>query len=172
MVIGFTTRDTVLFYIMVAIAQVTSSMALGAAAATTQDLVLPRMRGAATATFFLGTTLIGLALGPYLAGFLSQAFGDLGYGVHRAAGSRADLAGRPALPLPRAAGGRSEPPRPGPRRRRGDLAGDCRRRTAQAMRSPLLPLGSVRSSSALAWITNAAPSASSIGVAPRMPSGS
>ncbi|HZG45030.1 MAG TPA: MFS transporter [Allosphingosinicella sp.] len=81
MVIGFTTRNEVLFYIMTLIAQVTSSMALGAAAATTQDLVLPRMRGAATATFFLGTTLIGLALGPYLAGYLSQAFGDLGYGV-------------------------------------------------------------------------------------------
>ncbi len=81
MIIGFTTRNEVLFYIMVAIAQVTSSMALGAAAATTQDLVLPRMRGAATATFFLGTTLIGLALGPYSAGLLSQLLGDLGYGV-------------------------------------------------------------------------------------------
>ena len=81
MLIGFTTREPVLFYLMVAIAQVTSSMALGAAAATTQDLVLPRMRGAATATFCLGTTLVGLAMGPYMAGFLSQAFGDLGYGV-------------------------------------------------------------------------------------------
>jgi len=81
MVIAFTTRDDLLFYVMTLIAQVTSSMALGAAAATTQDLVLPRMRGAATATFFLGTTLIGLALGPYLAGYLSAAFGDLGYGV-------------------------------------------------------------------------------------------
>jgi len=81
MVIAFTTRDHLTFYIMVAVAQVTSSMALGAAAATTQDLVLPRMRGAATATFFLGTTLVGLSLGPYFAGFLSAALGDLGYGV-------------------------------------------------------------------------------------------
>jgi MFS family permease len=81
MILAFTTREEALFYPMVLIAQVTSSMALGAAAATTQDLVLPRMRGAATATFFLGTTLIGLALGPYLAGYLSAALGDLGYGV-------------------------------------------------------------------------------------------
>ena len=81
MVIAFTTRDTTLFYVMIFIAQVTSALALGAAAATTQDLVLPRMRGTATATFFLGTTLIGLSLGPYLAGFMSQAIGDLGYGV-------------------------------------------------------------------------------------------
>jgi MFS family permease len=81
MAIAFTTRDLTLFYVMVAIAQVTSALALGGAAATTQDLVLPRMRGAATATFFLGTTLIGLSMGPYLAGFMSQALGDLGYGV-------------------------------------------------------------------------------------------
>jgi MFS family permease len=81
MVIAFTTRDTTVFYIMIFIAQVTSALALGAAAATTQDLVLPRMRGTATATFFLGTTLIGLSLGPYLAGFMSQAIGDLGHGV-------------------------------------------------------------------------------------------
>ena len=81
MIIAFRTSDPWLFYAMVAIAQVSSSSALGAAAATSQDLVLPRMRGAATATFFLGTTLLGLALGPYLAGLLSGTFGDLGLGV-------------------------------------------------------------------------------------------
>lgn len=79
--VAFTTRDLTLFYLMQLPAQALSSMALGAAAATTQDLVLPRMRGTATATFFLGTTLIGLALGPYLAGRLSIVFGDLGLGV-------------------------------------------------------------------------------------------
>lgn len=81
MLIAFTTRNEVLFYVMILAAQILSSTALGAAAATTQDLVLPRMRGAATATFFLGTTLIGLAMGPYLAGRLSVAIGDLGLGV-------------------------------------------------------------------------------------------
>jgi MFS family permease len=80
-VVAFTTRDLTLFYLLQLPMQALSSMALGAAAATTQDLVLPRMRGAATATFFLGTTLIGLALGPYLAGRLSIAFGDLGLGL-------------------------------------------------------------------------------------------
>ena len=58
-----------------------ASCALGAAAATTQDLVLPRMRGTATATFFLGTTLLGLALGPYLAGRVSTLTGSLSTGV-------------------------------------------------------------------------------------------
>jgi MFS family permease len=81
MLIAFSTRDITLFYFMQLPMTALASTALGAAAATTQDLVLPRMRGAATATFFLGTTLVGLALGPYLAGRLSLALGDLGYGV-------------------------------------------------------------------------------------------
>lgn len=60
------------FYAMNFIAGVLGSSALGAAAATTQDLVLPRMRGTATAAFFLATTLVGLAMGPYLAGLVSD----------------------------------------------------------------------------------------------------
>ena len=51
--------------------------ALGAAAATTQDLVLPRMRGTATAAFFLGTTLVGLSFGPYMVGLISDLAGTM-----------------------------------------------------------------------------------------------
>ena len=51
--------------------------ALGAAAATTQDLVLPRMRGTATASFFLGTTLVGLSFGPYMVGQISDLAGTM-----------------------------------------------------------------------------------------------
>jgi len=59
-----------------------AASALGGAAATTQTLVMPRMRATATATFFIGTTLIGLALGPYMAGYVSAKNGDeLGIGV-------------------------------------------------------------------------------------------
>jgi len=54
---------------------------VGIAAATTQDLVLPRMRGAATATYFIGTTLVGLGLGPYFAGAVSKVTGSLGTGI-------------------------------------------------------------------------------------------
>ena len=56
-------------------------MALGASGATVQDLVLPRMRGTAIAFFTIGTTLIGLALGPYLAGRISTVTGDLAFAV-------------------------------------------------------------------------------------------
>jgi MFS family permease len=48
------------------------AMWLGGCAATMQELVLPRMRGVAAATFFVGTTMIGLALGPYFAGMIAD----------------------------------------------------------------------------------------------------
>ena len=78
---AFTAASLSTFYVCVFLAQITASCALGAAAATTQDLVLPRMRGTATATFFLGTTLLGLALGPYLAGRISTLSGSLSTGM-------------------------------------------------------------------------------------------
>jgi MFS family permease len=73
--------DFIRFVTLASLANLLASSALGAAAATTQDLVLPRMRGTATATFFLATTLVGLALGPYLAGYVSATTGSLGTGV-------------------------------------------------------------------------------------------
>ena len=79
--VSYTTDSLALFYILYFPMSILASSALGAAAATTQDLVLPRMRGVATATFFIGTTFIGLALGPYMAGRVSQATGDLATGV-------------------------------------------------------------------------------------------
>jgi MFS family permease len=52
-------------------------MWLGPCAASVQDLVLPRMRGTATAVFFLGTTVLGLGIGPYMVGLISDVSGDL-----------------------------------------------------------------------------------------------
>lgn len=86
-VVAFTTEaapgngDFIRFVLAVSLAGLLGSSALGAAAATTQDLVLPRMRGTATATFFLATTLVGLALGPYMAGQVSAMTGSLATGV-------------------------------------------------------------------------------------------
>ncbi len=76
--VQFTTDSLTIFFIMAFLTSVFGSMWVGVAAATSQDLVLPRMRGAATATYFLGTTMIGLGLGPFLVGKLSEALGDLG----------------------------------------------------------------------------------------------
>ena len=78
----FTTPDQKVFFICASLSQFLAASALGAAAATSQSLVLPRMRGVATATFFLATTLVGLALGPFLAGWISATHGgDVSFGV-------------------------------------------------------------------------------------------
>jgi MFS family permease len=79
--LGFTTEDPLLFYTMNFLAGLFAATALGAAAATTQDLVLPRMRGTATASFFLATTLVGLAIGPYMVGQISELSGSMRIGM-------------------------------------------------------------------------------------------
>ena len=79
--VGFTTENAVIFYVMNFLAGLFAATALGAAAATTQDLVLPRMRGTATASFFLATTLVGLAIGPYMVGQISELTGSMRIGV-------------------------------------------------------------------------------------------
>ena len=75
--IGYTTDNATLFYAMNFLAGMFGATALGAAAATTQDLVLPRMRGTATAAFFLGATLVGLSFGPYMVGQISDFAGTM-----------------------------------------------------------------------------------------------
>lgn len=75
--VGYTTPNPTLFYVMNFMAGMFGAAALGAAAATTQDLVLPRMRGTATASFFLGTTLVGLSFGPYMVGQISDLAGTV-----------------------------------------------------------------------------------------------
>lgn len=75
-IIAFRTESLATFVAHSFVAQILSSSALGGAAATSQSLVLPRMRGTATATFFLATTLCGLALGPFMAGYVSASHAD------------------------------------------------------------------------------------------------
>jgi hypothetical protein len=65
------------FYTFAALNMFIHIMWLGPCAASVQDLVLPRMRGTATAVFFLGTTILGLGLGPYLTGLISDVTGNL-----------------------------------------------------------------------------------------------
>ncbi len=79
--VGYSAANPALFYVLAFAVQLVTASALGAAAAASQSLVLPRMRGMATAIFFLGTTLIGLGLGPFMAGYVSVATGDLALGV-------------------------------------------------------------------------------------------
>ena len=80
-VLGYSTEDQGVFLVCAFLVQMVTSSALGASAAATQALVLPRMRGIAAAIFLLGTTLIGLAFGPFTAGFVSEKTGSLALGV-------------------------------------------------------------------------------------------
>ena len=78
---NFTTDSLTSFYIVAPYIALCSALWVGAAVATLQDLVLPRMRGTAGATYILGTSLVGLALGPYWAGKVAAMTGDLATGV-------------------------------------------------------------------------------------------
>lgn len=79
--IGYSTASVTLFLACNVLAQFATSSALGAGGAATQSLVEPRMRGVATAIYFLGATLLGLALGPFMAGLISETTGSLAQGV-------------------------------------------------------------------------------------------
>jgi len=77
----FTTADITTFYWLVPYVQMLGSCWVGAAVATLQDLVLPRMRATAGATYILGTSMVGLALGPYVAGKVAAISGSLATGI-------------------------------------------------------------------------------------------
>ncbi|HEX8257260.1 MAG TPA: MFS transporter [Allosphingosinicella sp.] len=77
----FTTSDLTTFYLLFPFAHLLSSAWVGAAVATLQDLVLPRMRATAGATYILGTTMVGLALGPYYAGKIADVAQNLSAGI-------------------------------------------------------------------------------------------
>jgi MFS family permease len=79
--VGYSTSDPRVFLLCAFLVQMATSSALGVAGAASQSLVLPHMRGTATAIFFLGATLIGLGLGPYVAGLVSELAGSLAWGV-------------------------------------------------------------------------------------------
>jgi MFS family permease len=79
--VAYSTTDASLFFACAFMLQLATASALGACAAASQALVLPHMRGTATAIFFLGSTLIGLAFGPFTAGLVSERTGSLATGV-------------------------------------------------------------------------------------------
>ena len=72
-----TTQSTTLGFVLAFPVILASSLWIGPGASTVQDLVLPRMRGSASAAYLLVVTFVGLALGPYTVGRLSAALGDL-----------------------------------------------------------------------------------------------
>ena len=74
------TDSLVFAFIMNFVYHIPAAMWVGIPSATATDLVMPRMRAIATAYFLLMNTFIGLALGPYVIGRISDAMMSLGYG--------------------------------------------------------------------------------------------
>jgi len=77
LILTLTVSDRDLSLALFSVAQVFAALWLGAGVSTVQDLVLPHMRARASAVFLLFVTLVGLALGPYVVGRLSDLWGDL-----------------------------------------------------------------------------------------------
>ena len=75
--IQYTTASRPIFYACFGIGNALLATWPGCGMATAQDLVLPRMRGMAYAVISLGTSVIGLGLGPYCVGLLSDLTGNL-----------------------------------------------------------------------------------------------
>jgi MFS family permease len=61
------------------VSSVTSTLWIGIGAGTVNDLVLPRMRALASAFYLLMITFVGLALGPYVIGQVSDHFAAAGH---------------------------------------------------------------------------------------------
>lgn len=72
------TEDLIVAYILNFLFALTSPMWIGPAAATVNDLVMPRMRAIASAFYILMVTFIGLALGPYVMGQISDTLAASG----------------------------------------------------------------------------------------------
>ena len=78
------TRDVTVIYVLNFPVSLLVAMWIGAGASTTQDLSLPRMRAIAAAFYILFITFIGLALGPYTVGRLSDWTHDLAHAMRLA----------------------------------------------------------------------------------------
>lgn len=74
-------QDIRLFFVLFFTLGVVSALWSGASPALTQDLVLPRMRGAAAASYSLIVLVITFGMGPYWVGKVSQMTGDLRTGM-------------------------------------------------------------------------------------------
>jgi MFS transporter, Spinster family, sphingosine-1-phosphate transporter len=76
-ILAFTADSIAMFYVVFVFLSLFTTMWLPMVYATIMDLVLPRMRGIAMSFYILITTILGLGLGPYAVGLMSDITGDL-----------------------------------------------------------------------------------------------
>ena len=73
------TENLQLTYALAFFNAASSSMWIGSAVALSNELVLPRMRATASSFYILMMTFVGLAMGPYTMGRISDAYSNAGY---------------------------------------------------------------------------------------------
>ncbi len=74
---ALSTANLQLAYLLSFLFFLTGSLYISPGVTTVMDLVLPRMRATASAAYLVVVIFLGLALGPYAVGRLSEALGDL-----------------------------------------------------------------------------------------------
>jgi len=77
----FTATSPGVYYVLHFFGWIVFAGTLGGSSGAVVNAVAARYRGVATAGFVLGSTLLGLALGPYSAGKFSALLGNLGDGL-------------------------------------------------------------------------------------------
>lgn len=81
LILMFTRSDFGAYAWLNPVVAMTSSAWVGSTVAAYQDFVLPRMNGTVSATYVLGSTMVGLAIGPYASGKVATITGSLQMGV-------------------------------------------------------------------------------------------
>lgn len=79
--VQYSVQSTTNFLILYGVGTFAIGMWQGPIIATVQDIVLPNIRGLAFAVLTLGPNVLGLGLGPYLVGMMSDASGSLRFAV-------------------------------------------------------------------------------------------
>lgn len=77
----FSADDPTSFYIRFSIYSLILTLWLPPIYSLMYDLVLPRMRGITSSTYIIVSTLLGLGMGPYFVGIVSDRVGDLGVAI-------------------------------------------------------------------------------------------
>jgi 2-keto-4-pentenoate hydratase/2-oxohepta-3-ene-1,7-dioic acid hydratase in catechol pathway/MFS family permease len=81
LVFMFTRTDFTSYAMLNPVVAMLSAGWVGSTVAAYQDFVLPRMNGTVSATYVLGSTMVGLAIGPYASGKVATLTGSLQTGV-------------------------------------------------------------------------------------------
>lgn len=79
--IQYTTSDRTSFLVTFSLCTMCLTLFAGGMAATVQDIVIPRLRGRSFAMTTVSANLIGLGLGPYGVGLVSDVTGDLRFAL-------------------------------------------------------------------------------------------